>query len=76
MDRGNETWLLILASVFTLEFLKGWLGVVLTVVLIIAGIYNIINLRRKYKLEKARREEEKAKYALEMKKLRRELGEE
>ena len=56
----TETWLLIISSVITLEFLKNWFGLALTIVLLMVAVIKTIKEIQKWKDEKEKREQEKA----------------
>ena len=56
----TETWLFIISSVITLEFLKNWLVLALTVLFLIIAVIKTIKEIQKWKDEKEKREQEKA----------------
>ena len=59
-----ESYLLIIASILSLEFLQGWLGVgvsISIIILAIAKIFKIIDERKKLKDERGKLKDERKK---------------
>ena len=75
MKDSSETLIAAISGIIGLEFLTGWIGILIGLTTIIFLITRIIQVIRREKKERGREKREKEKHQLETKLLKQELEE-